>query len=753
MIRSRTLAAGALLALPVAAGYAAGPDAIGAEAYERLSSDFAANTIVVRWGGEGTPAMREAALAAVDGAVVATDEDGAQIVSVGVGLSRARIMLEQFPSSIIAGVESTDAFVGNQFGVDSQMLETLTVPAGGEPMLIPVVLDGGVYTLELAPRSVRSADFRLLVEQADGTLAPVEAPPVNTYRGRVVEMPGSDVAASLSGGGLTAMIVLADDVDAGWFIQPLSDVVDGAPADVHVVYDGSATLETDAICGGGLIDQNTVIGIDELGLGSPRGLITAEIAFDADFQFYQQNGSNSNNVNNDINNILNGMNTIYERDCGVTFVISEIVVRTTSAGNPYTSNSPDILLTQFRNYWLGNHAGIHRDLAHLMTGRNMDGSTIGIAWLSAVCTNNGFGVSQSRFTTNFNSRVALTAHEVGHNFSAQHCSGGSCHIMCAGLGGCGGIGLPNFGTASASAISNYAGGRPCLDNGPPPNEPPTVQITTPVDNTTTDEGNDLFFSVLASDPEQGDLGASVVWLSSRDGVFGLGNGFLFDGLSAGDHTITASVADTEGLTDEDSVVVHITGGAGAPPDQPARPTTRDLGDAQAQINWVDLPNETEWDVQRQHKVDGVWGETTTVATGLPADTTQYVDAADYGVWRYRIRARNSAGNSPWSAWRNRKLLDLSPPAEPTNFDATNLGGGQAHMTWTDNSTNEAKFQIQRQRMVGGSWSNEGIVGQPPADTEAFTDAPGADRVRYRIRARNRGAVSGWTSWSVVDVTN
>ncbi len=757
MKKAHTLAAGALVALTGAAGYAAGPDAIGPGAYDRLSTDLSSSTIVVWWGQDATPAMRSAAISAIDGAVVATDDEGAQILSVGIGLSQARVLLEQFPSSIISTVESTDAFVGNQFGLDSHMLEVLTIPSdASRAVLVPVILDGGVYTLELTPRSVRSDDFKLLVEQEDGSLVEIEAPASNTFRGRIVEMPGSMVAASVDEDGLTATIVLDNDLDAGWFIQPLNDVVDGAPSDVHVVYDSMATQASDGVCGGALLPDNPVVGVGAQQGNTQRGtLITAEIAYDADFQFYQQNGSSTANTTNDINNIQNAVNVIYERDTGVTFVITQIIIRTSSGSNPYTTNDPGGLLDQFRAQWLNNHGGIQRDLAHLMTGRNLSGSVIGIAWLSGVCTSFGYGLSQSRFTGNFNSRVALTAHEIGHNFSAGHCSGGGCYIMCAGLGGCSGIGLPNFGTSSSNTISNYAAGRPCLDSGPPPNEPPTVQVVLPFNGTTVDEGTTLTFSAIADDPEQGDVGADLIWSSNLDGVFGTGNTFPYSGLSAGSHTITASVTDDGGLSDSDSVTVNINDiGGGSPPDKPARPTTQDLGNGTARINWVDLPNETEWDVQREEKTGGVWTNRTTVASGLPQDTVTYDDPAGFGTWRYRIRARNAAGNSPWSAWRLRKLRDPNPPSAPTNMSATDLGGGQAQLAWTDTSNSETKFQIQRQQIIGGAWVNQGLIAQPPANTESYLDSPGAGSYRYRVRARNSSGASSWTTWGDgrIDIT-
>ncbi|RUA19680.1 MAG: hypothetical protein DSY79_13035, partial [Chloroflexi bacterium] len=45
------------------------------------------------------------------------------------------------------------------------------------------------------------------------------------------------------------------------------------------------------------------------------------------------------------------------------------------------------------------------------------------------------------------------------------CSGNTCHIMCAGLGGCGGN-LTKFGSASIGAITGFASGLGCLDLDP-----------------------------------------------------------------------------------------------------------------------------------------------------------------------------------------------------------------------------------------------------------------------------------------------
>lgn len=85
-------------------------------------------------------------------------------------------------------------------------------------------------------------------------------------------------------------------------------------------------------------------------------------------------------------------------------------------------------MDEFRSYWLNNESSVTRDMASLMTGRDLDGSTIGLAFTGVVCTNAAYGLSQSRYTTNAVNRIALTAHEVGHNWSSPHCDAESLRL-------------------------------------------------------------------------------------------------------------------------------------------------------------------------------------------------------------------------------------------------------------------------------------------------------------------------------------
>jgi hypothetical protein len=154
----------------------------------------------------------------------------------------------------------------------------------------------------------------------------------------------------------------------------------------------------------------------------------------------------------------------------VTFQITTVIIHDTAAGNPYTTNNSQALLGQMAAHWQSAHTTVQRDIAHLFTGREIDGSVIGIAYLPGVCSfSQGYGLVQSRFTGNFAFRTGLSAHELGHNFAAQHCDTtcNPCWIMCSGLGGCGGV-VTTFAPCSKTTITSFAASRPCLVPLPPP---------------------------------------------------------------------------------------------------------------------------------------------------------------------------------------------------------------------------------------------------------------------------------------------
>ena len=191
----------------------------------------------------------------------------------------------------------------------------------------------------------------------------------------------------------------------------------------------------------------------------PPGTFVALLAIDTDFSYYQFNGSSVDETMLDAERIINGVNVIYQRDVAISHELGTVLVRTTAEADPYTADQGRGLLGQFAEEWDRNHADVERDIAHLMTGRDLVGATLGVAFIGVVCNPfSAYGFSQSTFSETLVRRVALTAHELGHNWGADHCN---CNIMCSGLGGCAGN-ITEFATSSINAILNHRNSRNCL---------------------------------------------------------------------------------------------------------------------------------------------------------------------------------------------------------------------------------------------------------------------------------------------------
>ena len=89
---------------------------------------------------------------------------------------------------------------------------------------------------------------------------------------------------------------------------------------------------------------------------------------------------------------------------------------------------------------------------------------------------------------------------------------------------------------------------------PPENVAPTVSIIAPSNGSGFDQGAAITFEATANDEEDGDLSNSIQWSSNLDGNIGSG-ALLATALSTGDHSITASVVDSE--NEETQITINL----------------------------------------------------------------------------------------------------------------------------------------------------------------------------------------------------
>jgi hypothetical protein len=194
----------------------------------------------------------------------------------------------------------------------------------------------------------------------------------------------------------------------------------------------------------------------------------AELGMVADFEYFSRHGATSSD---DIAEIVNAVDGIYQAEIGVTIDLVTTVVFTDSSDPFSGATNPNSILNEFTTWKNANddtpsEALWGTDYAHLVTGRDLDSTTIGIAFVGAVCGGSATGVDQD-FSTALNMMTLLFAHEMGHNFGASHdgtgnaasCPSGT-YIMSPAISG---SLQQKFSTCSKDAINPFVAS--VTDNG------------------------------------------------------------------------------------------------------------------------------------------------------------------------------------------------------------------------------------------------------------------------------------------------
>lgn len=193
----------------------------------------------------------------------------------------------------------------------------------------------------------------------------------------------------------------------------LSDLADRS--DAMVVFSAS-DVQHDGVCGLDDANHSELNKFDYQALVDELVDLTAaaankniDVAIVSDTEFDSATGGSGLNTMLSEMNVVDG---IFSEQLGLQLSVDSATVLTDN-GN-MTSSNAETLLGQFgvyTNTQIGNPG-----LAHLFTGKDLNGSTIGIAYVGAACTVFGTGVTQR--IGNLTALVA--AHEFGHNMGAPH---------------------------------------------------------------------------------------------------------------------------------------------------------------------------------------------------------------------------------------------------------------------------------------------------------------------------------------------
>jgi len=165
--------------------------------------------------------------------------------------------------------------------------------------------------------------------------------------------------------------------------------------------------------------------------------------------------------------------------------------------------------------------------------------------------------------------------------------------------------------------------------------------------------------------------------------------------------------------------------------------------SEIQLSWTDSSSGSRgYKIERKTGANGTYAEIASMGPnrfsyrdlGLSPATTYF----------YRIRSIKQYRDSNYSVEVQAITYGL-PAGAPSNLSATAVSFSRVDLSWTDNSSNESGFQIERKTGVSGTYIQIGTV---PANITSFSDtgALGGTEYYYRVRAwTNPGGPSGYSN--------
>ena len=166
---------------------------------------------------------------------------------------------------------------------------------------------------------------------------------------------------------------------------------------------------------------------------------------------------------------LNNVDGIFSAQLGISIQVPSVNVYSHDPATLSSSTSPTTLLDSLGRLRASNADLQARGVTHLFTGRDLDGTTVGIAYTKSLCNSRySASLTESRGRGTWTESL-IAAHEIGHNFGAVHDGTGVCSstpqtfLMAPSVNG-----SSTFSQCSLSSMQELAQTATCLAAIPQP---------------------------------------------------------------------------------------------------------------------------------------------------------------------------------------------------------------------------------------------------------------------------------------------
>ena len=276
------------------------------------------------------------------------------------------------------------------------------------------------YYFNLEPHDLRAPNYRAVETGPGGVRRELPPQPVHTFKGVLAGQEDTRGRFNLVDGGVEGVVYAPH---GRVYLEPLRNYLPAAPAGELVVYAHADIKPGQALKCEVSLAGRLERGVNRITAQATSGTAThyvAEVATEADYEYVQALGGSTEAIR-EILGIMNQVEGVYQSELSLQLRIG-LQHAWAAEDDPYTATNSLDLLDEFTKYWNTHFAAQNDyDIAHLWTDRERDDSVIGgRAAPSVACNLRSASYGLSTYQTGIPRKYVTPAHEIGHNFGANH---------------------------------------------------------------------------------------------------------------------------------------------------------------------------------------------------------------------------------------------------------------------------------------------------------------------------------------------